>query len=352
MKLSTSDPSNNTTSSTSAVLSFSGKKEKGHSTAARLPAVYSLLADVLHVPDASEGYLKALHRVLNAARATEEDEAQLVALPLVVCESAGSMWQQAVPVTSAWLALHIAAQLLDDVEDRELPPTADLVIDSAKVVNLATGFIAAADLALMHLTREVHCDLQPSFQRTIIQMASGQHMELDSQDSYGLAEYFQIIGAKSGSFFSLAAYAGARCATKDPHLLSQFKQFGYNIGILIQLLDDWADWHQPAGKGDLAMGQRTLPVYYSLEVAPPADATWLRQLLLRAPTDNVAEGRARDIIKGLGAETYMLAEINRYRNRALAILADIDGSPTLTTNATGASVKGLYEWVDTIRLPI
>jgi len=305
---------------------------------ALLPEVYTLLAEIVNRADVDQGYCQALQRVLDTAQIAEQLGFCYTALPLLTCRAAGGQPRQAIAVAAAWRALHVAAQLLDDVEDGDVARMSTAAIDAAHVINLATGFIVAASMALLRLPPALWRTLQEEFNHTILRMAGGQHADLNRHALLDLEEYFQVMAAKSGSFFALAARAGVRCATSDQIQIAKFDQFGYNVGILIQVTDDLADFHKPIGTGSLAAGQHTLPVVYALNVASPAERDRLTQLLAAVSTDKEAESQARQLLVALGAEVYLRAEATNHRNQALATLAE-------SVNIVSSPDKPLRDWL-------
>lgn len=289
-----------------------------------LEEVYALLADVTTLPDVDPDYVHALHTVLEAARASEQAGHPLALLPLLTCQAAGGDPQPALPVAAAWRALHIAAKLLDDVEDGDVACISADPSDPPRVINLATGFIMVANLALARLAtpgnEHLWYTLHHDFSHTVLRMAGGQHTDLGQHTAFDLEEYFRITAAKSGAFFALAARAGARCATEEPNLLARYDRFGYNVGILIQLADDLHGFRRSGKRGDLAAGRRTLPVLYALAVASPPEQAQLEELLAHVSIDPEAEAQVRQLIVALGGEIYLQAELVRYRRRAWAAL--------------------------------
>jgi geranylgeranyl pyrophosphate synthase len=173
-----------------------------------LPEVYELLSDVVKTPAVHGDYGRTLLRVLDAAQLSEKEGVSLTLLPLLACQAAGGSPKRAIPVAAAWRALHIAAKLLDDVEDGALTL---LPLDPASVLNVATGFIALANLALARLARDydevdksLWYSLQIEGRKTILRMAGGQDADL-SHAALDLEHYFQIMADKSGSHRSFGA---------------------------------------------------------------------------------------------------------------------------------------------------
>lgn len=299
--------------------------------------IYALLAEIVNRADVDQGYCEALQRVLDTAQLAEQLGACFTALPLLTCQAAGGLPHQALPVAAAWRALHIAGQLLDDVEDGDVASMSTTQSDAAHVINLATGFIVAANIALLRLPPALWRVLHEDFNHTILRMAGGQHADLNRHASLDLAAYFQLMAAKSGSFFALATRAGASCATKEQFQIAKFEQFGYNVGILIQVTDDLADFRKPIGTGSLAAGRHTLPVVYALNVASPAERARLMRLLAAISVNEEAESQARQLLVALGAEVYLRAEATNHRNQALATLTKV--------NRVSSSDKPLCDWL-------
>jgi len=252
----------------------------------------------------------------------------LTMLPIHTCIAAGGRADDAVPVAAAWRSLHIAAKLLDDVEDGDEVVIGGKIISPAVATNLATGFMSIADIALVeNLVSASEAVISQifvqEFNRIILQMCIGQHLDIAEKFNQTIEDYRRIMAAKSGSFFQLAAWAGARCATSDENILSLMESFGYSLGMMLQLNDDLQDFRQKGTSGDLASGQATFPAYYALSVASPPERERLRNLLQRAAGDLLAEQDARNLIRALGGEVYMMAEIMRYRRRATSALAEM-----------------------------
>jgi geranylgeranyl pyrophosphate synthase len=295
-----------------------------------LPQVYSLLEDVLPISDLGGSYGQTLGAVLSATFTAEKTQPfPFTLLPLLVCQMGGGDPARAVPVAAAWRALHIAAKLLDDVEDGDVGPFSPANLDLPRVVNLATGYIAMSNMALGHLADDQDPTLWPAIQKdfgaTILRMADGQHVDLDATAAPDLDAYMQLIEAKSGCFFALATRAGARCATADASILSVYSAFGHNLGILIQLADDLRELRAPLAQERPFQSRYTLPVVYGLTVASPPEQARLAGWLTRASAgDGEAAELARQLLISLGAEVYTQAEIVRFRRRAQAFCAHLE----------------------------
>lgn len=305
-----------------------------------LSSVYDLLGSVLKQANLHPDYAMAMQRVIDAAHASERAGFPLSLLPLLTCQACGGTAEQALPVAAAWRALHIAAKLLDDVEDGDVDCEAGLQMPLARVINTATGFIALANLVLIRLPAAIQMIVLDEVQRAVLHTAAGQHADISLAAHISLDQYFAVMAMKSGECFALASRAGARCGSDDPQRINELHQFGYNIGVIVQITDDLGGLFHTHGRSDIAAGQRSLPIRYALFVAAPAQRQLLEHLLVTAPHDPVAEADAREMIVALGAAPYLITELARHQRRASTALDEACGQ-------TGAT-DPLRQWLSTL----
>ena len=90
-------------------------------------------------------------------------------------------------------------------------------------------------------------------------------------------EYLETITRKTATLFESAAQIGALLASAAPATESALAEFGLNIGISFQIVDDALDYRPGTdniGKNtgdDLADGKMTLPLIHALRVCTPGD---------------------------------------------------------------------------------
>jgi len=252
----------------------------------------------------------------------------------------------ALPASAAWRSLQIAAKLLDDVQDGDVAVLggsremgeAEAHADIARVINLSTGFISVASLALKGLPPQLELTLHHELGRAMLRVAGGQHLDLGKQATLSLDEYFQVMGAKSGVCFEVAARAGALCAGAEEIVAAGWANFGHHVGMIIQMVDDLADWCDTSGAGDLARRQWSLPIYYALEVLPGDERARLLKWLTHPSSE--AEEQARNLIANVGAELYARTEIAVYMSQALATMNDLSHD--------SAHSGALQQWLSTL----
>jgi len=206
-------------------------------------------------------------------------------LVLLAARMVGEVNEKVIRVALALEMLHTASLVHDDVVDesdrrRGLPSVNALL--SNQVAVLAGDFVLSKALECAAETEDVRVV------RYIAQLgqslANGELLQLDSQDSEVLSEavYFDIIGRKTASLFSLCARLGAMMAGGTEAEAERLAQYGKLIGICFQLRDDVFDYGtaevgKPLGN-DMKEGKLTLPTIYA--VVHSDDAS-MRELALK-----------------------------------------------------------------------
>ncbi|MGM0689189.1 MAG: polyprenyl synthetase family protein [Bacillota bacterium] len=139
--------------------------------------------------------------------------------------------------------------------------------------------------------------------------------------------YFRWIGKKSASFFAGCCEAGSLLGGGDREEQAVWSEFGYNLGIAFQLIDDLLDYTgegQVTGKplyGDLNNKVITLPLIRTLKIT--SDQGSINHLL----QDSDASGSqisavAQAVLEGDGPDyTYRKAE--EHAKQAAIIISDL-----------------------------
>ncbi len=263
-------------------------------------------------------YRQALRLALQS-KPESSQSLPLLLLPGLCCQAAGGNPNSTVGLAAAWALLYTAADILDDVEDGAIAASA------AQAVNISTGLIFMAvrtlsDWQPSQVPDRVRLEIIRDFSGVVLQMCGSQHADLTEMNP-SLERCWKIIEAKSGAWFALACRVGAQSAGIDAPLVECYSQFGYHLGLLLQMSDDIRGAWQPAGsRSDLSAGKRTLPIAYALTVTPAESRERLRQSLQAASQDRAAELVARTLIEATGARLYLSIEAHRHYCQAEAAL--------------------------------
>lgn len=280
---------------------------------------------------AAEGELAtALRRLFRTARA--QDEAlPLACLPVWGYQAAGGQTsQQVTKVAAAWRTLHLAGKVLHDAGTQS---SSYLLPDESAGGLLNAGvhliFLSQAILAVSarDLPAAVTVTLQAAFAHAGLQACAGQHRRLREGVTLTFAEYEAVVVQRSGSPFALAARAGAIAAQADPACTQALAGYGYHLGMMMQLADDFNGVWRPTGAGDLASGKRGWPLYYAEVAAAPRERACLSTLATRAAADPEAEATLRVRLAELDVPLAMVAAAETHRQQAEEALAALDDAP-------------------------
>jgi len=120
-----------------------------------------------------------------------------------------------------------------------------------------------------------HLPLMKLFSDTLATIVNGELTQMFS--SRGLIErdnYYKRIYAKTASLFEMTSRAAAMVSPVDEDLVESMRDFGYQIGMAFQVVDDILDFNgdqaavgKPVGS-DLLNGLVTLPAIYYAESHP------------------------------------------------------------------------------------
>lgn len=261
-----------------------------------------------------------IQNVLHCAGQILNQRQPLVWLPFYCAVATGCPSEQAIPIAGAWLLLYIAAGLFDAVEDQHFESDDWPGLSQAEAINIAGAFLAAIPLVLAELEETQLCtDLKIDFQRTALEMARGQHADLSGWIGSGegsVERYWQVATTKSGALFALACWAGARLGNPPFKILTAYRDFGYILGQLVQVCDDYKDTYESDDLSDFRINQASLPIVYGRAVARPQERKQIEDMRSRVLTDTQALSQLRQLLDDLGAKHYLLLQIELLRQQA------------------------------------
>ena len=252
---------------------------------------------------------------------------RLAELPALCCQAVGGEPGWADGVTAAWLCFYQAAHLMDSLQDQDEPEEWWAEAGTGVALNAASGLFFTASLLLERLHREpgrgdLAGEIVPEFYRSFFIMCNGQHQELTCPQP-SPEQYWRTAAEKSGAFFALACWAGARLATVEASRLENLREFGAHLGVLIQVKDDLEEFKPGRLPGRALQGRRmgsALPVVYAREVLPERERSRLNAALNHLAEDPHAAVIVNQLVDQSGAGLYLIAELERHRQQALEAL--------------------------------
>jgi octaprenyl-diphosphate synthase len=190
--------------------------------------------------------------------------------------------------STAFEYLHAATLLHDDLVDgaclRRGKPAAHRVWGNSVAV-LVGDFLLARALALAAGTERI--EVVRILAELTEAMSQGEVHQLMRKGDIGLSEdeYLEVIRRKTALLFQTACRVSAVLADAPEERQTALADYGFNLGMAFQLVDDLLDYVAETpqlGKeigADLREGKLTLPLIHALRSARSADRKWIRQLV-------------------------------------------------------------------------
>ncbi len=238
-----------------------------------------------------------------------------------------------VPLAASIELLHTATLVHDDVIDesdtRRGRPTTNARHHNAAAVMLGDYMFAhAAEL----ICRTESLDIVKLFSRTLMAMASGElAQDLSAyQYSQDTMDYFRRISGKTASLFATSAEGGALAAGAPDTWIRALRDYGENVGMAFQIVDDVLDFEgneaelgKPAGS-DLMQGTLTLPALLFME-RHPEDNPIHKLFENEHAAEHLAEALQMVAASGALDESHVVAR--DFRDRAVANLGPLPAGP-------------------------
>lgn len=148
--------------------------------------------------------------------------------------------------------------------------------------------------------------------------------------AFSEAQYFQVIAEKTASLYAAGCRLGGHYAGATEARLRALEEYGLELGIAFQIVDDCLDLEgdeRVVGKSlgtDLAKGKITLPLLYLLH-RDPANAQRLQQVLGQPEVEALRRLRGEFPLEH--AVAYAMDEAQRRVRKAQASLSALPAGP-------------------------
>ena len=150
------------------------------------------------------------------------------------------------------------------------------------------------------------------------------------------AEYEQVIRAKTATLFAAAAEVGAQASGADDIGRQAMHDYGIELGLAFQLVDDVLDYRgEPGAMGkntgdDLREGKMTLPVILALADANPAEREIITAALGKPDASDAALSQVVAIMTRHDALARTVEEANGHVRKAREALGPLPPSEMKT----------------------
>jgi octaprenyl-diphosphate synthase len=226
--------------------------------------------------------------------------------------------------------IHTATLLHDDVVDassmRRGKPTANIVWANKPTILVGDYLFARAFQLMVETGKMAVLDILAGASAVI---AEGEVMQLKSANNLATTQddYMRVVSAKTATLFSSATEAGATLAGASAASIAGLRDYGHNLGIAFQLIDDALDYSGHAkqmGKSvgdDFREAKVTLPVILAYARADDEGRNFWERTIQTGPQHEVDLARAIAYVEQTGgiADTRAMAE--RYVEAACVSLA-------------------------------
>jgi octaprenyl-diphosphate synthase len=259
--------------------------------------------------------------LLAAAKAANYDNAAVISLAAVI------------------ELIHTATLLHDDVVDhasfRRGQKTANTIWSNEASVLIGDFLYSRAFQIVVELDNKLVLDI---FAKSTHYMAEGEILQLVHAHNPDTTEelYFTIIKRKTAKLFEIAAGLGVALGIDlgggiTMSTLKSLSNYGFNLGIAYQLIDDVIDYSgnlADAGKNignDLAEGKATLPLIYAVGHSAKKDVALLRDAFRQGNSSDLVQ--IASIIAATGGLEYTAHTAKQYAQAASANLVILPPSP-------------------------
>ena len=230
--------------------------------------------------------------------------------------------------------LHTATLVHDDIIDsassRRGRPSTNAQWGNSKCV-LAGDWLYMQSFQTALRERNFHVlDLLISLTQ---QMVEGELLQIEKLGHLiNEEEYFDLIYRKTACLFKVSMQLGAALAGSEEEIELRLGEYGRNLGIAFQIVDDVLDLTATEAKlgkpaaSDLREGKATLAVIHALERGTGADRECIRTVLADRGFDRVTHATILDILKRHGSIAYAMDAARAYAEAARQSITEMPRS--------------------------
>jgi len=217
--------------------------------------------------------------------------------------------------------IHTATLLHDDVVDKSKKRRNKLTANNIwgnEASILVGDFLFSRAFELMVDTNSL--DVLKTLSQASCKISEGEMNQLISQNKPNttIKEYITIIKGKTAELFSAACKSGALIATDNQNEINALKNYGIELGIAYQLIDDALDYvpnntlFDKSIGDDFKDGKISYPIIVSWSKGTKKEKNFWDKVIRNLDQDNEDFNNAIDLIKKYNGieETYKLAKLH------------------------------------------
>ncbi len=228
-----------------------------------------------------------------------------------------------IPVAAVVEIIHTATLFHDDVVDnsdlRRGQPTVNSKWGNGISIVLGDHWYSRAFSVLSHLKTPKILEM---FLEVINRICIGELEQLKRRYdlSFTEQEYLEIVKNKTASLMSFCCRAGALIGEVPSEETESLADYGLNLGIAFQIVDDCLDFvgtEERMGKSlgsDLLEGKLTLPLIYAMNAANKRDVELIKNSFRLRQINSNDANQIKNIVKQYRAIDYSLGKAEEYRD--------------------------------------
>ncbi|MBZ0168301.1 polyprenyl synthetase [Candidatus Methylomirabilis lanthanidiphila] len=249
--------------------------------------------------------------------------------------------------------MHAATLIHDDIIDRADKrrglPSANSTWGS-QISVLAGDFLYARSLQMLVIDGDLA--VMRAFADATVRMIEGQVREAQMAGNLDLAyhEYLNIITSKTAALISVACRTGALIAGRPAEEVAALTEFGLNLGIGFQLVDDALDFvaeedrlGKPVGN-DFKEGKVTFPVLHVMRAGSEADQGRIRELAAQTTLGESDLAEVKAIVERYGAVSATMELVRTYLKKAKTSLGFFPDSAAKRSLVLMVDFVGDRDW--------
>ncbi len=222
--------------------------------------------------------------------------------------------------------IHTATLLHDDVVDgsdlRRGRKTANAIWDNKASILVGDYLLS---VAFQMMVRDGSLEILDILSNTSGTMADGEVMQLMNSNDIEISEekYLQIISCKTAILFAASTQVGAIITNSGSIKQKSLADFGNNLGIAFQIMDDVLDYNasqEKLGKkigNDFYEGKITLPIILTYKQATQSEKITIKEIFANNLLANNAEESPKLFLE-------IMSLINKYKAIELSVEMALD----------------------------
>jgi octaprenyl-diphosphate synthase len=241
--------------------------------------------------------------------------------------------------------LHTATLVHDDVVDDANERRGYFSVNALwkNKIAVLVGDYMLSRILLLSIEKQ-NTDLLAIIARSVREMSEGELLQIEKARKLDITEdvYFEVIRKKTASLIATCCEAGYLASGGTTHR-EVMRLFGEKVGLSFQLKDDIFDFGSAAEIGkptgnDIREQKMTLPIIYTLNNAPVAEATELRNIIKNHNDSESHIRKAIDLVKRNKGIEYAEQRMRSLGNEAKALLDEFPD------NQAKMALLGLVEY--------